>query len=423
MPVRRNVASHRNLVAPPPPTTWALAVALALTTTLGLVGCTIGSDDETQVRELVIASDLSRKDPFVGKRAAAIDAGARAVIESRGARAGIFKVRYVESDFPAFDTQEACEAHGTTFASNKRLVAVIGPQSTACARFLVPALNRAGIALVSPTEDAPGLTHELPGHSPDTCFECSPTEFYPTGVRNYARAIPAVDSEGRAAAQLLAELGARRVFVLSLEGDVFSGEWIRLAFSAEARKRRLRVVRRDTYFSDSTSFTPEARRVLRSGADALLFLGPTRSAGARVLRAVRRAGFEGVIVSSLSVTDASVFRAAGRSLEGVYFTSNKPSLAALSSQARRFVQSIGADEQPTEALLGAEAAEILLDAIAASDGTRPGVREALFKVNRDGLLGRYSFDANGDVQPQRVAIFRARGDAFAYDRTISLSGG
>ena len=55
----------------------------------------------------------------------------------------------------------------------------------------------------------------------------------------------------------------------------------------------------------------------------------------------------------------------------------------------------------------AQAVEVLLDAIAASDGTRASVTEQLLKVRvKDGILGSFEFDANGDRTSAAVTMYR-----------------
>ena len=55
----------------------------------------------------------------------------------------------------------------------------------------------------------------------------------------------------------------------------------------------------------------------------------------------------------------------------------------------------------------AQAAHVLLDAIAASDGSRRSVTRELLRLRvRDGLIGDFSFDENGDVTPPTVSVYR-----------------
>jgi ABC-type branched-subunit amino acid transport system substrate-binding protein len=77
----------------------------------------------------------------------------------------------------------------------------------------------------------------------------------------------------------------------------------------------------------------------------------------------------------------------------------------------RFVRSLsaalGGQRPEPSAVYAAQAMEVVLDAIARSDGTRGSVLTALFQTRiRDGLVGSVSFDRNGDVQDSPVTILR-----------------
>jgi DNA-binding SARP family transcriptional activator len=55
----------------------------------------------------------------------------------------------------------------------------------------------------------------------------------------------------------------------------------------------------------------------------------------------------------------------------------------------------------------AQATEVLLDAIAASDGTRASVTKNLLRTRvEDGILGSFEFDANGDTTAAGVTMYR-----------------
>ena len=58
------------------------------------------------------------------------------------------------------------------------------------------------------------------------------------------------------------------------------------------------------------------------------------------------------------------------------------------------------------AVYAAQAADVMLAAIKASDGTRAGVASSIFKVNIKGsILGHVSFNPNGDVTANPVTIY------------------
>jgi ABC-type branched-subunit amino acid transport system substrate-binding protein len=57
------------------------------------------------------------------------------------------------------------------------------------------------------------------------------------------------------------------------------------------------------------------------------------------------------------------------------------------------------------AIYGGQAAQVMLDAIGASDGTRSDVIKQLFATQvTDGLLGSFKFDANGDPEDASGAV-------------------
>jgi hypothetical protein len=60
------------------------------------------------------------------------------------------------------------------------------------------------------------------------------------------------------------------------------------------------------------------------------------------------------------------------------------------------------------ALYAAQATEVMLDAVARSNGTRPSVTHALLATCvRNGILGSFCFDANGDPTVIPVTILQA----------------
>ena len=70
---------------------------------------------------------------------------------------------------------------------------------------------------------------------------------------------------------------------------------------------------------------------------------------------------------------------------------------------------------------GAQAAEVLLDAIARSDGTRAVVVEELFNTRvTGGILGSFSFDRYGDITPATVGLYSIRNGALVLDGVVRV---
>jgi ABC-type branched-subunit amino acid transport system substrate-binding protein len=83
----------------------------------------------------------------------------------------------------------------------------------------------------------------------------------------------------------------------------------------------------------------------------------------------------------------------------------------LGTEGKRFLREFGATQRGSRvdiaAVYAAQAAELLLAAIARSDGTRASVSSELLKAKvHGGLLGSFAVDAEGDPVPAPVTIVR-----------------
>ena len=146
------------------------------------------------------------------------------------------------------------------------------------------------------------------------------------------------------------------------------------------------------------------------------FLYPNGGALVRDLRA--RLGSDATLIASdyfFPVPD--LIEAAGPAARGMYLSSGSIGLPSgeLPPPGKRFLEEFeatraGEPSPPYSAAYGAQAAEILLDAIARSDGTRESVTRALLQTTiEDGILGEIDFDENGDPVEAPVNIFRVVG--------------
>ena len=152
-----------------------------------------------------------------------------------------------------------------------------------------------------------------------------------------------------------------------------------------------------------------AERIRASGARVVVLSGlwdaiPT-------LRA-RLGDDVGLVVAGKYEPVAALFAAAGPAARGAYFTVAGLPRERLGPTGRRFVSEFGATrpggQVPTLALYAAAATEVMLDAIARSDGTRESVSRALAGVRlQDGPLGPIALDGNGEPDRHPIAVVRA----------------
>ena len=88
-----------------------------------------------------------------------------------------------------------------------------------------------------------------------------------------------------------------------------------------------------------------------------------------------------------------------------------PSAVELNATGERFVRGFGEEAHAGYVFQAAQATELVLAAIARSDGTRASVLRELRATHvRDGLIGDFRFDRYGDVTPARLTVLRMTAD-------------
>jgi ABC-type branched-subunit amino acid transport system substrate-binding protein/DNA-binding beta-propeller fold protein YncE len=365
--------------------------------------------------DVLIASDL----PLQGPTSAdprAMEGAIRHVIERRGFKAGDYTVGYQSCDVStpqsgSFEFRK-CAANASAYAHAEQLVAVIGPWSSFCGQVQIPITNRAPggpLAMVSAISTHPGLTRGGPLAQEGRLGKGEPAIYYPTGERSFVRLMAREDLQGVANAMLAKELGLKRVYVLQDPG--FKVEQSD-PFRRTARRLGIQIAG-VANFSDDSNHDRLAERVARSRAQGVFIAGLGSVGGGRAVIALReRLGRRIKIMAAdpfLAIADVLAF--AGRAAHGLYFSATDVPPRAQPPAGRRFARDIGTFNTPVGGVLPAgQATELLLDAIARSDGTRASVLDELRGAKvEDGILGDFRIDRYGDITPARLAIFRITG--------------
>jgi branched-chain amino acid transport system substrate-binding protein len=273
------------------------------------------------------------------------------------------------------------------------------------------------LAALSPTNTDPDLTLKAPRTQ--------------TG---YARLVAHSAAQATATMILLRDLHRRRVLVLY---DGSGGEAaIAREQVAAARAQHVHLVGVRAWPKRAGREAATAARAGRTRPDAVVVCGLLDTGAGRIIRALRRElGSAVPIVGTDGLLPVSgLFATAGPAARGTYIPVAGLVPDGLGSAGRSFVKRFAATQPhgsvTAEAVYAAQAAEIVLGAIARSDGTRAGVARALRATHlADSLVGPVSFDARGDVVPRPVTILRAdhRGgamviagtDGAAVDRVIA----
>jgi branched-chain amino acid transport system substrate-binding protein len=387
-------------------------VAVAL---LGLVaaGCGAEGREECAAIEyrgpgaptLVLVSDM----PVHGaasRKASQVNEAIRLEVESRGFRAGPHAVAFQACDHSSPETGRweaaRCSGNANAYAERDEVIGVVGPLDSGCAAVMIPVLNNArndGIPLVSPSNTYPCLTEGGPG-----CDITEPDKYYPTGERTYFRVVGTDTHQSAALAELAKSLGARRVYVLD-DGEAY-GRGIATGVRRAARALGLTVVGFRAWDPEASGYRALFDRVRARRPDAVVLAGLLEQNGARVI--ADKVAVLGANDGPVKLLASDGFGApwlvsrAGTAAEGMFVTETGVPVERFPATGTEFARRLGDASPATRpvdpyALFGAQAARVLLDAIAASDGTRSDVLARLFETRvEDGLIGSFTFDRNGD---------------------------
>ena len=365
--------------------------------------------------DFLITSDLPLQGGFrlsATQMASAIEF----VLRERAFRAGRFRLAYQSCDDSLASTglydEAKCASNARAYGENPDVIGVVGTYNSACAVAAIPELNRAPngpLAMVSPLNDFVGLTRQGPGVDP-----ALPAALYPTGIRNFLRVYPTDDFGGAALALLARDRGRTRVFVLD-DGDPGYGALQATTFETAARRVGLDVVGRASWDPRADEFTELGSRVAGSGADAVYVGGLIDTNAGRVLRDLRgRLPADVDLLGPAGLAPVPILMKKSRgAARGMYLSLSGLVPESLPPAAARWTKRFmttqpGADFGPGS-VYAAQATEVLLDAIARSDGTRRSVLDELFRMQVvDGLLGSFRFDSNGDISESPMTIVQIR---------------
>ncbi|HET8569641.1 MAG TPA: branched-chain amino acid ABC transporter substrate-binding protein [Candidatus Limnocylindria bacterium] len=339
----------------------------------------------------------------------------RMALDEQGGKAGTTTVLY-----ESFDGASAAQQgwDGGVEAENARraardpsVVAYIGTFNSGAAQVSIPITCAANLVMISPANTYSGLTRAAePGE---------PGKYYPGCARNYARVVAPDDAQGAAGARWARKLGLRRAFVVH-DGGLY-GRVLSEAFRAEARRVGIEEVGYDAA-PRAQEFRALADRVAASGADLLYYGGTIEANPGFLLRDLRRARPEVSFMAPDGVIDPRFTEQAGAAALGAYVTAGLVSPSNYAGKAKLWAETYAAkhDAAPFAYTMYAyEATKAVLAAIAGAGdraGDRAVVRDRLMGT-RDfaGVIGTWSFDANGDISLISLAGLRVtdRGGAIA----------
>jgi branched-chain amino acid transport system substrate-binding protein len=356
--------------------------------------------------DVLIASDL----PLQGSartQTLQMTAGIRQVLGDAGWKAGNINVGYQSCDDATAQAAKwdpgKCSQNANSYAENASVVGVIGTFNSGCAQIVIPVLNQApggGVAMLSPANTYVCLTEGGPG-----CADDEPDKYYPGGTRNYARVVANDAYQGAALAQFMQEQGTTKLFVLN-DREAY-GQGVAENVRNAAEFLGIEVVGFEAWDPKASNYEALMRSVGQSGADGLFLGGLIDENGAQVIRDKVKVlgpndGDVKLYMPDGFTTQQTIDESGVPNTQGAYFSvAGVPTDEFESEAAQTFIsafqETLGGEPVDPYAIYGAQAAQVMLDAIANSDGSRGDIITQMFATEvTGGLLGDFSFNENGD---------------------------
>jgi branched-chain amino acid transport system substrate-binding protein len=304
---------------------------------------------------------------------------------------------------------------------DRTTIGYIGEFNSGASAVSIPLLSRVGIAQISPSSTAVGLTMGGPEASPG-----EPQKYYPTGHRTFARVVPNDTIQAAVQAKVQREAGCRKTYVLD-DGEV-DGRDMALSFQVAAKAAGLPVAGVQQFEPNATSYSALATSVAQTAADCVLISALTEENAALVTEQIARALPEANLFASSGVAESTYTDPDQGGIPAALDQRILITVATLDPRAyppagRRFLALYSrryGSLQP-DAIFGYEAMSLMLDAIsrATDRGTATAMRSkvvaAIFATrDRHSVLGTYSIDRNGDTSLPRYGVYRVHDGQLAF---------
>jgi branched-chain amino acid transport system substrate-binding protein len=327
--------------------------------------------------------------------------GIRIALEEANWKCGDFEVAYADWDDATAAagqwTAEAETANARRAVRDPDVMAYIGTYNSGAAKISMPILNRAPLLMVSPANTWPGLTKPGKGDPGE------PAIYRPTGQINYVRVVPADDLQGPLSARWAKEMGVRRVYVLD-DNQVY-GKGIAKLFIAACQDLGIEVLGNESIDDKAQEFKALMTTIKGVQPDLVYFGGTTQSKGGQIAKDMVAAGLAcKLMVPDACYEDAFIEAAGPENVnDRCYVTFGGLPAAELRGPGHEFVQKYQARfgrEPEGYAIYGYEACKVALAAIErAGCKDRRAIISACLSIKdfRQGALGPWSFDANGDT--------------------------
>jgi branched-chain amino acid transport system substrate-binding protein len=311
--------------------------------------------------------------------------------------------------------EATCAKNAQDHVANKNEVAVMGTYNSGCAKIEVPVLNQdpnGPMLMVSHANTNPGVTKPWDAGEPQ--------KYYPTGKRNYARVITTDDYQGAAAADFAAQdLKVKRCAVLN-DNQTY-GQGVAKAFIDRAKKNGIAILGNQAWDAKQPSYRSLFESIKAQNPDCVYIGGIYDNNGGQLVKDKVAVLGNNQTVKMLGPDGFTGYPDLDKQPEsqGMYLTFAGLSTAQLvqgGGAAAKLIDAFkakyGKPPATNYALYGVAAVQVILAAIAKSDGTRASVTNAVFGgggidiAASDSMLGKeIKIDpSTGDTNNKDISV-------------------
>ena len=319
---------------------------------------------------------------------------------------------------PAVETE-----NGNKAVADPSIIAYLGTFNSGAAKLSIPILNQASLVMISGANTYSGLTKTIGAEAGE------PDKYYPNGTRNYARVVTADDVQGKVDANFMFnKLGVKVVYIL--DDQELYGKGVADVFEKTAKELGMTVAGHEGIDPKAADYKALMTKISTSNAGGPpdgIFVGMVVDNNASQLlkdkvaimgdnTKVKYMGPDGV------QTQAFIDGAGADVAEGAYGSVAGLAPANYTAAGQAFLKAYEAKYgKLTEpyAIYGFESMNVLLKAIedVCAKGGDPSDRKQVLAAvmatkDFDGVLGKWSFDANGDTTLTDMTIYQVQGGAY-----------
>jgi branched-chain amino acid transport system substrate-binding protein len=411
---------------------------------LGLVAC--GGDDEESVGggdsgggaisgdTLTIYSSLPLQGTSKGQSEAVID-GEKLALKEVGGKVGKYKINYVSLDDSTAQNPGTADEGQTAQNARKAVqdestIFYLGEFNSGGTKVSLAILNKANIPQISPSNTYVGLTTDAPGSEPG-----EPDKYYPSGKRTYARIVPTDTIQGAALASIMKEDGCQSVHIFNDKTTYGAG----LATNVEnaAKKVGLKVEGNDGTDKNAPNYRSLAAKI---NSDCFVGSGVTGENYVQVFKDVAAACPNCKLYGPDGVAEAAFSDPKEGGIPADVGARTKVTVATLSpgefekkgiDKAVKFFDDFkaeyGVDQPDPYSIYGYETMSLALDTLKAvgdKANDREAVRNQLLTKTkgRNGALGKYDIDKNGDTTLTDYGLYDIKGGQLEFVKAINAGG-